>query len=89
MFTNFLCHQNLAYFSTAFAVIFILFLTDVQTKENNISYKVVISELNHPWSVAWLDDKLLIITKRNGNFILVENNKKITLGLPVTDIFCT
>ena len=87
IFTNFFHHKNLSYFLSTFALVFILFSAKAHPKENNISYEVISSGLHHPWSVAWLSDTRLIITERNGNLILLENDKKIILDLPVTDIF--
>ncbi len=49
--------------------------------------KTLISGLNHPWSVVFLNNNRLLITQRNSDLLLFDKGQKITLDLPVIDIY--
>lgn len=48
--------------------------------------EVLITGLNHPWSVVFLTDDRLLITERNGDLLLFDKGKKITLNLPDIEV---
>ncbi len=59
------------------------------SNNNKVTYNhdTIVTGLNHPWSVIWLDDKRLLISERNGDLLLINNGKKTILKLPIFDIF--
>ncbi len=59
------------------------------TNNSKVKYKysTIITGLNHPWSVIWLDDENLLISERNGDLLLISSGKKIILEIPVFDVY--
>jgi len=55
----------------------------VKTSEDNIS--VYISNLKVPWEIAFLPDKRMLVTERDGNLLLIED-KKITQTFKITEV---
>lgn len=41
--------------------------------ETSVRPEVVISGLNHPWGMAFIDEDTWLITERNGDLLLIEN----------------
>lgn len=47
--------------------------TDDTGANPSISTETVLSGLNHPWGMAFLDEDTWLVTERNGDLLLVEN----------------
>ena len=57
----------------------------LSTQLHTVRSSVIVSGLNHPWSMAWLPDGRLLITERRGTLRVVENGKLLPVpvaGLP-------
>lgn len=53
-----------------------------------VSTEVVASGLSHPWAVAFVDDRTMLVTEREGNMRLVQSDGRLSeplSGLPAID----
>lgn len=50
---------------------------------------VVMSGLNHPWSIVFLAQNKQLISQRNGDLLLINKHQKIPLKLPIDDIYAS
>ena len=76
---------------TLFIIFLLSTLVSLQSPGAEVQVKpeILINNLNHPWSVVFLDDKQLLISERNGDLLLFDEGKKIILDLPIVDIYAT
>ncbi|MBU1821256.1 MAG: PQQ-dependent sugar dehydrogenase [Bacteroidetes bacterium] len=54
----------------------------VQTDAGSIKIETLAENLKHPWGMAFLPDKRLLVTERTGNLRILDENKK--LSEPIT-----
>lgn len=49
----------------------------VQTESEYVVVDVVADSLNHPWSLAFLDDRAVLVTERNGGLVLLRSEDRM------------
>lgn len=55
------------------------------TEKAKVKASVMINQLDHPWSLAFLPDGQMLITERSGDLLLFDksgNNRRLVTGLP-------
>lgn len=62
---------------------FDVILDNVASEEHNFRVVRILDNLNHPWAVALLPSRQMLITERSGRLILANGNQTATIqGLP-------
>ncbi|MCC9167375.1 PQQ-dependent sugar dehydrogenase [Pontibacter harenae] len=56
----------------------------VITKAGDVSVEELAKDLNHPWGMAFLPDKRLLVTERSGNLRILDTNNKLSQPLKGT-----
>lgn len=61
---------------------------NVQTQAGSLKVETLADKLVHPWGMAFLPDKRLLVTERSGNLRIMDQNKKVSEPLQgVPEVF--
>ena len=59
-------------------IIFLILIQTLQASSNETKLQEVLSNLNSPWSLSFINDSEILVTEKSGNLILIDlNNQKI------------